>query len=98
MKRAPDNVRYPEQFGRHILTQSFTARDPQETFNGTLIDYKVGVSKMPNESSLRAPRILLAARANSVLDEGEGEETHNTPSWGASSSGVRVTIARMSAG
>ena len=72
--------------------------DPQETFNGTLIDYKVGVSKMPNESSLRAPRILLAARANSVLDEGEGEETHNTPSWGASSSGVRVTIARMSAG
>ena len=28
MKRAPDNVRYLEQFGKHILTRIFTARDP----------------------------------------------------------------------
>ena len=28
MKRAPDNVRYLGQFGEHILTRSFTARDP----------------------------------------------------------------------
>jgi hypothetical protein len=32
MKRAPDNVRYLEQFGKHILTRSFTARDPNRTF------------------------------------------------------------------
>jgi hypothetical protein len=25
---APDNVRYLGQFGEHILTESFTARDP----------------------------------------------------------------------
>src|ERR1700740_1409204 len=29
MKRAPDNVRYLDQFGEHILTRSFTARDPE---------------------------------------------------------------------
>src|SRR6516165_2630040 len=27
IKRAPDNVRYLGQFGEHILTRSFTARD-----------------------------------------------------------------------
>jgi hypothetical protein len=32
VKRAPDNVRYPQQFGKHILTQSFTARDPKLPF------------------------------------------------------------------
>jgi hypothetical protein len=31
MKRAPDNVRYLGQFGEHILTRSFTARDPKAT-------------------------------------------------------------------
>jgi hypothetical protein len=31
VKRAPDNVRYLEQFGKHILTRSFTARDPEQT-------------------------------------------------------------------
>ena len=32
IKRAPDNVRYLGQFGEHILTRSFTARDPTPTF------------------------------------------------------------------
>jgi len=31
IKRAPDNVRYLRRFGEHILTRSFTARDPEET-------------------------------------------------------------------
>jgi hypothetical protein len=31
IKRAPDNVRYLGQFGEHILTRSFTARDPKLT-------------------------------------------------------------------
>ena len=29
------NVGYLGQFGEHMLTTSFTARDPSETFNGT---------------------------------------------------------------
>jgi hypothetical protein len=41
MKRAPDHVRYLGRFGEHILTRSFTARDPEETSNGTLIDHEV---------------------------------------------------------
>jgi hypothetical protein len=32
VKRAPVNVRYLWLFGEHILTRSFTARDPFETF------------------------------------------------------------------
>jgi hypothetical protein len=31
VKRGPDNVRYLEQFGRHMLARSFTARDPDHT-------------------------------------------------------------------
>jgi hypothetical protein len=31
MKRAPDNVRYLGQFGEHILTRSFTDRDPEQS-------------------------------------------------------------------
>ena len=41
MKRAPDNVRNPEQFGRHILTQSFTARDPTRTSTALTNGYQV---------------------------------------------------------
>jgi hypothetical protein len=29
VKRVPDNVRYLGQFGEHILTRRFTARDPE---------------------------------------------------------------------
>jgi hypothetical protein len=35
VKRAPVNVRYLWLFGEHILTRSFTARDPQETSAGS---------------------------------------------------------------
>jgi hypothetical protein len=35
IKRAPDNVRYLGQFGEHILTRSFTARDPKATSDWT---------------------------------------------------------------
>jgi len=31
MKHAPGNVRYLGYFGEHILTRSFTARDPFRT-------------------------------------------------------------------
>jgi hypothetical protein len=31
VKRGPGNVRYLGQFGKHILTRSFTARDPERT-------------------------------------------------------------------
>jgi hypothetical protein len=37
----PGNVRYLGQFGEHLFTRSFTARDPQETSNRTLLDYLV---------------------------------------------------------
>jgi len=38
VKRAPDNVRYLEQFGRHILTRSFTACDPIPTSASLTVD------------------------------------------------------------
>ena len=34
MKRAPDNVRNQGYFRRHMLTLSFTARDPKATLRG----------------------------------------------------------------
>jgi transglutaminase-like putative cysteine protease len=37
VKRAPDNVRYLEQFGKHILTRSFTARDPKPTTDAPMV-------------------------------------------------------------
>jgi hypothetical protein len=36
VKRAPVNVRYLWLFGEHILTQSFTARDPKLPFTTTV--------------------------------------------------------------
>src|SRR5262244_2682895 len=33
LKRAPGNVPYLRQCGAHLLTLSFTARDPEETFS-----------------------------------------------------------------
>ena len=44
IKRAPGDVRYLGQCGGvHVLTRSFTARDPKETFGGALTDGNTGV-------------------------------------------------------
>jgi hypothetical protein len=49
IKRAPDNVRYLGQFGEHILTRSFTARDPKPTFHtgGRRVEAWLAVIALP---------------------------------------------------
>jgi hypothetical protein len=75
IKRAPDNVRYLGQFGEHILTRSFTARDPMLTSHGT-VDRFVDVlaetrdadfTRSPSLRSDRRRRCTRLARARSEL-------------------------------
>jgi hypothetical protein len=73
------NVRYLGYFGEHILTLSFTARDPEETFDGTLIDHHVG--NFEDARWIVQAECLafsLAARRTGALGEGErrGDARH----------------------
>jgi hypothetical protein len=70
IKRAPDNVRYLGQFGEHILTRSFTARDPKRKFCDLFRD-------RPKHSSDRRPS-WLAASAQSPPNRPE-ESTTSQP-------------------
>ena len=73
--------------------------DPEETFNGTLIDHEVGdIEDAQRIVTANASRVSFGcADQLASLTREKGEETHDPRLDGASFSGTRVTTASRSA-